>query len=89
MKTLLGKKHLKFVNKKIANALFSIKQVKHIMPFESVRTLCYSLIQSHLSHGIIVLGNADKSVVKSTFLFMSCTIPKKPDFSEPLISKAY
>ena len=69
MKPLLGKKHLKFVNKKIANALFSIKQVKHILPFESLRALYYSLIQSHLSYGIIVWGNADNSVVKSTFYY--------------------
>ena len=38
------KKHSKFVNKKIANALFSIKQVKHILPFESLRTLYYLLM---------------------------------------------
>ena len=71
---LTWKKHVKFVNKKIANALFSIKQVKHILPFESLRTLYYSLIQSHLSYGIIVWGNADKSVVKSTFLLQKRAI---------------
>ena len=48
---LTWKKHFKFVNKKIANVLFSIKQVKHILPFESLRTLYYSLIQSDLSYG--------------------------------------
>ena len=71
---LTWKKHVTFVNKKIANALFSIKQVKHILPFESLRTLYYSLIQSHLSYGIIVWGNADKSVVKSTFLLQKRAI---------------
>ena len=74
MKTLFGKKHLQFVNKKIANALFSFKQMKHILPFESLRALYYSLIQSHLSDGIIVWGNADKSVVKSTFLLQKRAI---------------
>ena len=29
------------------------------------------------------------NLLKSMALHMSCTFPKKPDFSEPLISKAY
>ncbi len=48
---LTWKHHITEVNKKVSRALFSIKQVKHVLPIDSLRTLYYSLIYSHFSYG--------------------------------------
>ena len=44
----------------ISSALFSINQVKHILPKDCLRTLYYSLIHSHLSYGLLTWGNCDR-----------------------------
>ena len=51
------------INKKVSRALFSIKQVKNILPLESLRTLYFALIHPHLLYGIIAWGSADKSII--------------------------
>ena len=43
-------------------ALFSIKQVKHILPLN--RTLYFALIHSHFSYGIVAWGNADQKIMR-------------------------
>ena len=55
---LTWKHHLNHVNLKISRALFAIKQIKHILPINSLRTLYYSMIHPHLSYGILAWGNA-------------------------------
>ena len=59
------------LNKKVSRALFSIKQVKHILPMESLRTLYFALIHPHLSYGIIAWGSADKSITRQTNLLQN------------------
>ena len=54
--------HLNYMSR----ALFSIKQVKHILPMESLRTLYFALVHPHLSYGIIAWGSADKSITRQT-----------------------
>ena len=49
---LTWKKHISEVTKKVSRALFSIKQVKHVLPLDSLRTLYYALIHPHLCYGI-------------------------------------
>ena len=61
---LSWKFHLNQVNSKISRALFSIKQAKHFLPIESMRTLYNALIQPHLSYGIIAWGNATATTIK-------------------------
>ena len=63
---LTWKCHLSNVNKKISNALFTIKQLKFSLPIESLHTLYFSLIHSHLSYGILAWGNATSSVLRKT-----------------------
>ena len=41
---LTWRHHIANVNKRISSALFSINQVKHILPKDCLRTLYYSLI---------------------------------------------
>ena len=58
----------------MSRALFSIKQVKHILPMESLRTLYFALIHPHLSYGIIAWGSADKSITRQTNLLQKRAI---------------
>ena len=46
------KRHMNEINKKVSRALFSIKQVKNILPLESLRTLYFALIHPHLLYEI-------------------------------------
>ncbi len=71
---LSWKKHIIEVNKKVSRALFSIKQVKHILPPESLRTLYFALIHSHFSYGILAWGNADKKVLHPTIMLQKRAI---------------
>ena len=45
---LTWKHHLSHINMKVSRALFSLKQVKHVLPRQCMKTLYYSLIHSHL-----------------------------------------
>ena len=56
---LTWRHHIANVNKIISSALFSINQVKHILPKDCLRTLYYSLIHSHLSYGLLAWGNCN------------------------------
>ena len=40
-----------------------MKQVKHILPKSSFRTLYFSLIRAHFSHGIVACENAEQSTI--------------------------
>lgn len=71
---LTWKDHLTHINKKISRALFSIKQVKNILPKQCLRTLYYSLIHSHLSYGILAWGNATQSALRQTSLLQKRAI---------------
>ena len=57
---LTWRHHIANINKRIFSALFSINQVKHILPRDCLRTLYYSLIHSHLSYGLLAWGNCNR-----------------------------
>ena len=59
-------RHVANVNSKIARSVFMIKQVKYTLPHDSLQTLYYALIQSHLNYGILAWGNASCSTLKKT-----------------------
>ena len=63
---LTWKHHLAHINSKISRALFIIKQVKNILPVESLRTLYFALIHPFLSYGITMWGNASQSYLHKT-----------------------
>ena len=71
---LTWKYHLRHINNKISRALFSIKQVKHILRVESLRTLYVALIQPHLTYDILAGGMASQSVVHKTELLQKRAI---------------
>ena len=60
--------HIAQVKKKVSMALFSLKQVKRVLPTECLKTLYYALVHSHLSYGIIAWGCANKSYLKSLII---------------------
>jgi hypothetical protein len=66
---LTWKHHLTHINKEVSRALFSLKQVKHFLPKQCMKTLYYSLIHSHLSYGLLIWGNENQSALRQmTFL---------------------
>jgi hypothetical protein len=71
---LSWKFHLKHINTKISRALFMIKQVKHLLPTESLKTLYYSMIHPYITYGILAWGNANRSEIKRTCLLQKRAI---------------
>ena len=63
---LTWKHHTASVNSKISHALFSIKQVKNILPVSILHKLYFALIHPHISYGILSWGNAGKTVLQKT-----------------------
>jgi len=72
--SLTWKPHLSHINQKISRALFSLKQVKHFLPKQYMKTLCYSLIHSHLSYGSLVWRNVTQLALPQTILLQKRAI---------------
>ena len=62
---LSWKYHIAHVNKRISSALFSIKQVKNIVP-----TLYFSLVHSHICYGILAWGICKVKTLHCSALFL-------------------
>ena len=50
----------------MSKALFAIKQIKHVFPYEIFKTLYFALIFPHIEYGIIAWGRASSSILRST-----------------------
>jgi hypothetical protein len=66
--SLSWRKHSKYINSKISRSLFAMKQAKVFLPKESLRTLYFSLINSHIVYGILAWGNAKHDILNKTHL---------------------
>ena len=64
--SLTWKNHISCVNSTIARAIFSIKQVKHFLPLDCLKTLYYALVHPHLTYGILAWGNANINILNKT-----------------------
>jgi len=53
---LTWKQHVKAIKSKLSRSLFAINRVKKIFPRDILKTLYFSLIQSHLLYGILTWG---------------------------------
>ena len=71
---LSWKQHISYLNSKISKTLFTIKQVKHFLPYDSLKKLYSTLVESHLSYGILAWGNASESTKYKTLLFQKRAI---------------
>jgi len=90
--SLSWKMHIKHINMKISRALFVIKQVKNIIPLDSLRTLYFATIHPHLSYGILAWGNASSSILNKTNILQKRAIrtisrANYNSHTEPLLKK--
>ena len=60
-------KHTAAITSKISKSLFAINRVKYVLPHYALKTLYFSLVQSHLQYGIQAWGNAS-TISKITVL---------------------
>ena len=67
--SLSWKNHL--ANNNNSHALFGIKKVKNILPSDCLKTLYFTLIQPHLTYGIIAWGNANSTALHKNILLQS------------------
>ena len=63
---LSWKYHLTNMKNKISRVLYGIKQVKKFLPKNCLKTLYLALIQSYISYGILIWGNANSSILQKT-----------------------
>ena len=49
-------KHIAAITSKISKSLFVINRVKYVLPHSALKTLYFSLVQSHLQYGIQALA---------------------------------
>ena len=85
--------HIKHVNRKMARAMFAIKQVKYLLPYNTLRNLYYALVHSHLSYAIVAWGNADRTITRKTMTLQKRAIRSinKASYNsdtEPLFSRS-
>ena len=55
---LTWSKHIEAITSKISKSLFVINRVKYVLPHYALKTLYFSLVQSHLQYGIQAWDNA-------------------------------
>ena len=55
---LTWSKTIEAITSKISKSLFVINRVKYVLPHYALKTLYFSLVQSHLQYGIQAWGNA-------------------------------
>jgi len=72
--SLTWKQHINYINNKISKSLFAIKQVKHILNIDSLKTLYFALIQPHINYGILAWGNDKQSFLKRTIVLQKRAI---------------
>jgi len=65
---LTWKYHIAHVNSKVSRSLFFIKQLKNILPRDSMRTLYFALVNSYFSYGILLWGNASKAALHRSMI---------------------
>ena len=58
-KHLTWKKHINIISSKLSRAIFAINIMKHFLPCSALKTLYYTLIQSHLTDGVQAWGNGN------------------------------
>ena len=77
----------------MARAMFAIKQVKYLLPYNTLRNLYYALVHSHLSYAIVAWGNADRTITRKTMTLQKRAIRSinKASYNshtEPLFSRS-
>ena len=58
-KHFIWKEYIDIISSKIYRAIFAINTVKHILPHESLKSLYYTLIHSHITNSIQARSNGN------------------------------
>ncbi len=56
--------HITSIKNKVNSALYAMNRVKNYIPFSYMKTLYFTLVQSHIEYGLILFGNANQSNMK-------------------------
>jgi hypothetical protein len=56
---LTWRSHISYLTTKLAGAIFIINKVKHVLPYDALKTLYYSLFYSHLIYGTLAWGHSE------------------------------
>jgi hypothetical protein len=59
------KYHISQISKKLSHALYSLRQVKNILPPNALRTLYYSLFHCHLVYAVEIWSNVPSSLLNT------------------------
>ena len=62
--TLTWRSHVDHTYSKICQSLYAINMLKNMLSRKILLTMYFGLIHSHLSYGILLWGNAQKSIIK-------------------------
>jgi hypothetical protein len=57
--TLSWKQHIEQVINKLCSACYALRNIKHIVPMDTLRVIYFALIHSIISYGIIFWGNTN------------------------------
>ena len=57
--------HISLIAKKISKGVFALKTIAGKLPFKLRRMVYYALVESHLSYGNVIFGNATDKTLKS------------------------
>ena len=60
---LSWKDHIAELSKKLSRAVDLLYKVRHVCPATVLRSLYYSLFNSHLSYGLVLWGNANRTYI--------------------------
>ena len=58
---LSWKDHITELSKKLSRAVGLLYKIRHMCPSSALRSLYYSLFNSHLAYGLVLWGNANRS----------------------------
>ena len=68
------KQHITRVKGKVKSSIFMLNRIKYLIPKETMKTLYYSLVQSHLEYGITIWGDARKSIINELIILQKKAI---------------
>jgi hypothetical protein len=89
---LTFKYHITFLNTKLARALYSLRNVKNILPPKALKTLYYSLFHCHLVYALEIWSTASSSLLQPLILKQKAAIRllanrRYNDHTEPLFKE--
>ncbi len=53
--------HVSHIKSKINSATYALNRIKNYIPFNYMKTLYFTLVQSHMEYGLILYGNSNQS----------------------------